>query len=346
MKRKMNQKKHRSKAFAGLLAGLLAGGALFLLVACAGDAVSPYDSEKPESPASGEFVPLSLDVSLESAHLTRVTSALDKGSIGVFRTAPVATYCPAQYNVQYEYKSSAWQATAPDNKILVGGEDASLHAYYPYNSVTFDTTVKTQTTLTVKDYKEADDLCYAAAPTVIVNNKNLKASFVLKHAYARLRFSIKRNADYPTACKITKIVMQPVTVGSILHTTRTMDIAKAAADGALLGGTIVADWTPDIAALTMCTAGIAKDATNTEIDKLFPPQAFTSSVDMKLTFTIDGLDYTTKIPNTTLPALKAGEAYTVKLEMQGKGIDWTGVNITRDWTTSPVGSGDKDATFD
>lgn len=342
MERKTNQK-HPDRTLTGWLAG---SALLFLLAACGGDLSLPYGDGRPDVPASGELVPVAMEAMVENGSMTRAaTTTLSSGSVGVFRTAPVSSYCPVQYDVEYTYGGTDWKAADADNVILVGGEDATLHAYYPYGTVTFNTSKKTQTTLTVKDYTADNDLCYADAPTAVINNKNPKASFVLKHAYARLKFSITRHSSFPTDCKITKIVMQPATSGNF-YTTRTMDISKPAGDADQLGGSIAADWTPDISTLTMCTTGISKGAENTEIDKLFPPQKFTSGVGTKLTLTIDGRDYSVTIPSATLPALKAGYESTIKLEVQGKAIEIEGVNITRDWDKSPVGTGDKDATFD
>lgn len=342
MERKTNQK-HLDRILTGLLAS---SALLFLLAACGGDLSLPYGDGRPDAPANGELVPMVIEAMVENGSMTRAatTTTLNSGSVGVFRTAPVSTYCPAQYNVPYTYSDTGWQAADTDNKILVGGEDASLHAYYPYNSVTFDTTVKTQTTLTVTDYTTDNDLCYADAPTAVINNKNPKASFVLKHAYARLKFSITRNSSYPNDCKITKLVMQPVNAGSDFYTTRTMDISKPAGDAAQLGGSIATDWTPDISSLVIYTTGIAKGAENTEIDKLFPPQEFTIGVGTKLTLTIDGREYTVTIPNATLTGLKAGYESTVKLEVQGTGVSVTGVKANP-WETSAV-AGDNGATMD
>lgn len=336
MKRETNQK------YPGrFLAGWLAGGALlFLLAACGGDTSLPYEDGTPDVPAGGELVPMDMEALVENGSMTRAaTTPLNSGSIGVFRTDPVSVWCPAQYNVLYTNSGSGWQAADTDNKILVGGEDASLHAYYPYNSVIFDATVKTQTTLTVKDYTASNDLCYAAAPTAVINNKNPKASFVLKHAYARLKFSITRNSSYPNDCKITKLVMQPVNAGSDFYTTRTMDISKPSGDASQLGGSIAANWIPDLSTLAIYTTGIAKGAENTEIDKLFPPQEFSAGVGIKLTLTIDALGYTVTIPGDVLNALKAGYESIVKLEVQGKAIEVLGVNI-RQWTDDSIGKED------
>ena len=82
-----------------------------------------------------------------------------------------------------------------DSKIYVGSTDASLHAYYPYGKVTFGAN-STVTALTVKDHTADNDFCYADAPLTAVNNRTPVASFLLKHAYAGLKFSIACHSTY------------------------------------------------------------------------------------------------------------------------------------------------------
>lgn len=342
MERKIIQK-HLGKSFAGLLAG---GAFFFVLTACGGDGSLLCNDGGTDVPASGELVPVTMEAMVENGSMTRAakTTTLSNGSIGVFRTAPVSDNFPQLYNVQYTNNGSGWKVADAKKTIWLDSERATLHAYYPYGKVTFDTSEQTKTTLTLKDYNADDDLCYANAPTAVVNNKNPKASFLLKHAYARLRFSIKRNSNYPTDCKITKFVMEPVNKGNNFYTSSKIDISKPVGEGVQLGGEIAA-WTPDLTSLAMYTAGIAEDKENTEIDKLFPPQEFAAqSGGTKLTLTIDAELYTVIIPLDVLSALKAGYESTVKLEVQGASLSVIGVQAYP-WETSPV-SGDNGAVMD
>lgn len=337
MERKIIQK-HLGKSFAGLLAG---GAFFFVLTACSGDDSLLCNDGGTDVPASGELVPVSMEAMVENGSMTRATkvTTLSKGSIGVFRTAPVSDNFPQLYNVQYTNDGSGWKVADAKKTIWLDSKDATLHAYYPYGKVTFDASEPTQTTLTVKDYTADDDLCYAYAPDAVVNDKNPKASFLLKHAYARLKFSITRNSNYPTACKITKLVMEPVNQGNKFYTTCVIDISKPVGEGVQLGGETAA-WTPELTSLAMYTAGIAKDKENTEIDKLFPPQPFaTGSGGTKLTLTIDEQLYTVTIPLKVFAALKAGYESTVKLEVQGNGIEVLGVNIHQ-WVDDSIGNED------
>ena len=76
-----------------------------------------------------------------------------------------------------------------------------------------------------------------------------------------------------------------------------------------------------------------------DVDKLCPPQEFSAGVGLKLTLTIDALEYKVTIPDDILSALKAGYESIVKLEVQSKAIEVLGVNI-RQWTDDSIGKGD------
>lgn len=292
-------------------------------------------------------VPISVEASIANATLTRTagyTPVPDGGAIGIFRTAPVTTDSPAQYDVKYTYGGSPakWSPDDADNQITVGGEDATLCAYYPQGTVTF-TTNSTVTSLTVKDYSVANDLCYADKPVQAnVNNSQRKVSFLMNHAYARIQLHIKRYANPPAAvfpCKVSSIRLEPETTGSEFYTERTIDIGKAEGDAAQLGGTKTTGWTLDTSLLPMGTSGIAPNTEDTSIDKLFPPQIFTANTGTKVTLNIDGIVQQVIIPYGKLQKLAAGNIYQVKLELHGQSLKLLSVEIM-DWQDVTVGTGD------
>ena len=238
------------------------------------------------------------------------------------------------------HDGTAWSLAS---KIYVGSTDASLHAYYPYGKVTFGAN-STVTALTVKDNITSNDFCYADAPLTAVNNRTPVASFLLKLAYAGLKFSIACHSTYPLKkCKLTRIVMQPVTSGKTFYVERSMDISKSAADAGQLGGSTASGWSLDTSALAVGTTGIARGSTDESISKLFPPQDFED--DTRLILTIDGSEYSVTIPYKVLKALKAGYLSTISLEIKGTGVDVSGVKVYP-WDTSVVPGGDNDATLD
>lgn len=322
---------------------LLSVGSCLLLGSCS------QGEDALTSGASGNaLLPISVEASLADVITTRTagyTAVPSGGAIGVFRTAPVTTDSPAQRDVKYTYNGTKWSPVSEANQIVVGAENATLCAYYPQGTVTF-TANTTQTALTVKDYTAANDLCYADKPVqAAVNNANRAVSFLMEHAYSRLQIHITRSstADYPNACKITSIQMEPATAGSEFYTARTINVGLPATNGSQLTGSKAASWTLSTAALAMSTAGISKGATDTSIDKLFPPQAFSTNVGTKLTLTIDGKNQTVTVPYAKLTGLKAGEISRIMLEIQGTELVVESVQI-KQWTT--INSGTHDSTLD
>lgn len=304
-----------------------------------------------DSGRSGGQLPISVDAGIAGAALSHTTRAAgftpvpDGGAIGIFRTAPVTTDSPAQYDVKYTYAEATglWSPESPTAQITVGGEDATLCAYYPQGKVTFNP-ASTVTTLTVKDYAADDDLCYADKPTQpAVNNSQRKVSFQMVHAYSRIQFSITRYAQPSTdlfPCKVSSITLEPAVAGSDFYIERTLDISYGERDASQLGGTTVSAWTLDTSALPMGSSGISSAGGDTSIDKLFPPQTFTTDSGTKVSLTIDGLVQQVIIPYAKLPQLAAGNIYVIKLELHGLSLKLQEVE-TQDWTDVTVGSGDE-----
>lgn len=305
-----------------------------VLIACSNGGMDPVDNG-----GEDEYVPVRVETVEDNGVETRAV-ALSNASIGIFRTAPYTATFPQQYDVQCTHDGTGWSLA---DKLYVGGTDASLHVYYPYGKVTFNGDNSTVTALTVKDNTADNDFCYADAPLAVVNNRNPVASFLLKHAYAGVKFSIACHSTYPLKCKLTKIVMKPATSGKTFYVERSMDISKSAADAGQLGGSTASGWTLDTSALAMGTVGIAQGSTDVSISKLFPPQDFEDNT--QLILTIDGSEYSVMIPYETLKALKAGYLSTIFLEVKGTGVDISGVKVYP-WDTSVVPGGDNDATLD
>lgn len=322
---------------------LLSVGSCLLLGSC-----SQGEDALTSGAPGNALLPISVEASLADVVATRTTGYTpvpSGGAIGVFRTAPVTADSPAQRDVKYTYNGTQWSPESEAKQIVVGAENATLCAYYPQGKVSF-TVNTTQTALTVKDYSAANDLCYADKPVqAAVNNANRAVSFLMEHAYSRLQIHITRSstADYPNACKITSIQMEPATAGSEFYTARTINVGLPATNGSQLTGSKAASWTLNTAALAMGATGISKGATDTGIDKLFPPQAFSTNVGTKLTLTIDGKNRTVTVPYAKLTGLKAGEISRIMLEIQGTELVVESVQI-KQWSNVP--SGTHDSTLD
>ena len=164
-----------------------------VLIACSNGGMDPVDNG-----GEDEYVPVRVETVADNGVETRAV-ALSNASIGIFRTAPYTATFPQQYDVQCTHDGTGWSLA---DKLYVGGTDASLHVYYPYGKVTFNGDNSTVTALTVKDNTADNDFCYADAPLAAVNNRNPVASFLLKHAYAGVKFSIACHSTYPLKCKL------------------------------------------------------------------------------------------------------------------------------------------------
>ena len=278
-----------------------------VLIACSNGGMDPVDNG-----GEDEYVPVRVETVEDNGVETRAV-ALSNASIGIFRTAPYTATYPHQYDVQCTHDGTGRSLA---DKLYVGGTDASLHVYYPYCKVTFNGDNSTVTALTVKDNTADNDFCYADAPLAAVNNRNPVASFLLKHAYAGVKFSIACHSTYPLKCKLTKIVMKPATSGKRFYVERSMDISKSAADAGQFGGSTASGWTRGGGG-----GGAGRGVT------------------------IDGSEYSVTIPYETLKALKAGYLSTIFLEVKGTGVDISGVKVYP-WDTSVVPGGDNDATLD
>ena len=244
----------------------------------------------------GEQVPVTIETSLD-ADIIQTRANVSSGSIGVF-LGNVNGYKP-QYNVQYSY-SGGWKASAP---VYVGVPNATLHAYYPYNVVTF-TANSTTCTLTAQKYDAAKDLCYAKTGGAAVCNKTPNATFAMTRAYARLKLSIKRHAtNYVSGnCNITNVNIKHST-GNNFFVSRTLDISTGTN-----GGSATANgWT-----YALNTGNIAANATNTAYDVLVPPQPVSGG--LTITLTIDGVNRAVTVPAAQFSNnLTAGKQYTISL---------------------------------
>lgn len=240
-------------------------------------------------------MPVTIETSLD-ADIIQTRANVSSGSMGVF-LGNANGYKP-QYNVQYTF-NVGWKASAP---VLVGAPSATLHAYYPYNVVTF-TANSTTCTLTAQKYDAAKELYYAKASSSTVNNKTPNATFAMTRAYSRLKLSIKRHAtNYVGNCNITNVNIKHST-GNNFFVSRTLDISTGTN-----GGSATANgWT-----YALNTGNMAANATNTAYDVLVPPQPVSGG--LTITLTIDGVNRAVTVPAAQFSNnLNAGQQYTISL---------------------------------
>lgn len=275
----------------------------------------------------GESVPLGIEeLRLEGTTGTRAggTPVTAEGaSIKVFLTN-AGGYTP-MYNKTYTCSGGKWSSADPIYVDKRTGK--SVAVYDPNGLVNFDanSTVATNN-LQAQAYDETK-LWYYDNTNGTGISSTTPAAFSMKCAYSRLSFSISRHANYPSACKVSQIVVKPSS-GNFYANAR-VNIA----DGSLTG-TAVANYTINTSALPVNTTGIAAGTTDSSIDYLFLAQACNG---LTLTLTVDGKDLSVTIPSSSFSAFAPGTRYTAQMELTSVGV--SAVTIPDSWTLTNVNGG-------
>lgn len=293
--------------------------ACLLLPVIAAGCSNDFSPSEEALPDAGVPVPISVEVASINAEVS-TRAAIDKGSMGVY-LASTNGYTP-KYNAPYSCSGGKWTSASPIN---VGGQTASLYAYYPYDATLGTSAAGTSVPLTAQKYSADKEFGYASSPVEsVVKNTSPGVSFAMKYAYARLQFVITRNNSVDDAydggdCKVTKIELAP-TAGSI-YTSGSLDMTKAPSSGSnpLVSGAAATYTFPTSGSIL--TSGIAAGATDSSTDYLFPPQTF--SGDFNLSVSVDGYTLKATIPAASLPALSAGTITKININLQSLKITVT-----------------------
>lgn len=275
-------------------------------------------SEESSIVSTSESTPLDVDVRLEEGATTRAGSTpvtTEGAEIGLFRTTD-GKYT-ALYDVKYTYTGAGggqWSSTTP---IYMDKRAGKIVAYYdPNNIVSFKpSTTETNSNLTAQKFDESK-LWYFDNSQPSVNNENAQISFAMKPAYARIKLSIQRHANYVGDCAITSVNLKS---GTVFYSDNSMDIRSGAVQGNAADG----GWT-----YLLNIGNIAAGDTNTAYDVLVPPQSVSSG--LTITLTIDNTNRAITIPATqfTNSALAAGQQYTIPLMIAGAAAVTPSGNVT------------------
>ena len=281
------------------------------------------DTGMPDKPGS---VPLGVgSLRLEAMPVTRAGGTpvtTDGAAIRVFLTGS-GGYRPVS-DKTYTCTSGTWSSADP---IYVDSRTGkAVGVYDPHGLVSFGNSTVTTNVLQAQAYAENKLWYYDNTSGAAVNNVSSPVAFSMKCAYARLKFTISRNASYPAVCKVSRIVISPSS--GDFYTAAQVDIA----DGSITG-TPAATYIIDTSSLPMNTTGIAAGTADTSVDRLFPAQKLEASAGLTFRLSVDGAEYLVTVPAATFNEIKAGVQYTVGLEMSAQGmagIRVTGVT-TEDW---------------
>lgn len=294
---------------------------LFVIVLGAGCS-SDYSPAEVSHPNADVPVPISVQGASIGVELsTRAASAITSGSMGVY-LGSANDYTP-KYNAQYTCSGGKWSSSSPINVV---GKAATLYAYYPYNSGLGTSVGNPPISLSAQPYSADKEFCFAHSPVeTSVKNTSPSVSFKMNHAYARLQFVITRNNSGNDAydsgpCKVSRIELAPAS-GSIftsgrLDITKSLSIGTSSPNPSLSGG--VSKYTITTSG-SLATSGISAGGTDSSLDYLFPPQQFSSA--LNLTVVVDGYTLTAAIPSASLSALSAGVHTQLKINLQSLKID-------------------------
>ena len=207
----------------------------------------------------------------------------------------------ARQGLVYTYGGGAWNCPT---SVILNANPISLYAYYPQDK--FGATGDV-VSFSAREYSADNDLCYATASKADVNAANPGASFVLKHAYARISLSVTRIASFTGTGNITGCGLKAGT-GNI-DLTGALDVNA---------GTITSSGASNTGFSYGLNTTVAAGTANTACDMLVPPQA-TPADGLTITLTIDGNARSVTIPKDKFgDALKANTRYTISLEIEGK----------------------------
>lgn len=268
---------------------------------------------------------------------TTATVSLTSGSIGLFltNTDPDATdppYMPV-YNRKYTYAGGTSKWTT-DKAIFLGGENAHVCAYYPY-----DEAQKTMTlSLATQQYKATKDCSYAKNITVNGDPYEVggdvpggepgrHVTFILKRAYSRAKFTFTRK-NYVGEGKITQIELKN------LPSSEKLDITTGTYTGLTKGNqTYTVNY-------TLPTTAEALPVEKAD-ELLIAPGKFVESTDtddakkLALILTIDGKTMTTYISPATMNEFIAGKYYNFKINVNGSDISLSTVELN-DWEVTNI----------
>lgn len=245
---------------------------------------------------------------------TRATT-ITGGSIGVFRTG-------SGYTEQYEKYTydGGWKPSASANAIIVGGGDATVCAYYPYDDAA--TRTGTGFTLEAGGWSEQKDLCYATTGAATVSNKHPQVSFAMKRAYARIKLSITRTSNYEGDCNVRDVNIKD---NNGFVTSCVLDISNSISSGDVNTG---GGWTN-----SLDLGNVGNGTANTAYDVLIPPQPINGG--LTITLPIDGMNRSVTVPagQFTDGKLAAGKQYTISLIIANVTVTLNGgINIINDYT--------------
>ena len=211
------------------------------------------------------------------------------------------TYENISYTASGSGSSQKWDTESP---ILVANTPGTLYGYYPYSESVTD--IK-KINIMADSNNQTDYLW--ATPVSNITKANADAAVVMNHALAAVRLSVSRGTYSGTG---------RVTAASISGA----DIATSAVLNARTGG--LSSYKGYSTAISPAITAFTLSQTASSIDILAIPCGNTT-VNLKVTLTIDGNVYETSIPSAVV---KQGNMTECKISVNDGQVYVTNVNVT------------------
>jgi len=305
------------------------------------------DKEKLIETTDNTQVPLSIDASIgiTSEIMSRSLvsgSSFGKGSdIGIFITG--TGYTPAV--TIYTYDGSTWSlktTTPAQSPIYLTKNEATVYGFYPTiepstsDAITADTGAKTIPVTIASNYKEFDvpstqaDYLYAkdasdGSKMAEVTKSAATASLKFYHALSQLSFIVNKAKNFGGTGTLTSLKVEAasdnITGSGMLQL-----------DGSGITLSETASKSIELTGSDTINAYSATPSTNVIATALVAP--LTTSQNVKLTMTIDGVDYTGTISNAEW---EAGKKYSYTVTVGGGELIIESVSI-KDWEDGGSGS--------
>ena len=299
---------------------------LFVLFSCSGDEVStlPHKQEVERIPLRVAGASTGIGIGMQSR--TQGRTELTSGSIGIFLKKDAVNSYDALTNIKFTYGTPFWHT---DEQILLGEQDATLAAYYPYHDGRVNPVL-----LCSRQYSTSEDLHYA---NFRASDRVSSVTLELSRVYSCIEFNFKADDTYTDAGSVTTIRLN----GEGLIPTATLDMLAELNSGESVRDILEPFTGLNVVEISSLTTQFTQETPGV-VDCLMIPAQLQGSI--TLTVTVDGKTKTGKVTAEQLCGasgiLREGMKYEINITV----IPNVELNITKveveDWTTSAVQNGD------
>lgn len=248
----------------------------------------------------------------------------------------------------YSYANSTWSNNGA-SKILLSNEPAVITAHYPSSATATSGAIGVSTlssgsvNVSTGDastiYGDAGETDYmwaavtnVAGAAVNTTNRNPSVNLTMNHALSRVSFRVYKDTSYSGTGNLTKIELQNVGAATTLNkgTNPTLNIANGTIT---MNAASAASYTRNVTGYSVGTAATSAKAVSMIV---FPAEDIVAN-SIKVTMTVDGVEYTTMVPAPESGSWLAGINYLYTAKLSGTDLVISSNNILlTDWNSITV----------